>query len=83
MSISPVSYINCWKLSVAFTAIDIIPQLIMAVGVAVIHTVSGIFVEILALSAQSARNIMNGRTIPEYVFDYQDVMGGGNRICVF
>ena len=79
----PVAYLDCWKISSNFCTIDLIPQIIIALGIAVMLAIGGISFNLLYAAISSNTDIpllTLLTTLPAVVASIPIVIFGGTAI---
>ena len=79
----PVAYLDCWKISSNFCTIDLIPQIIIALGIAVMLAIGGISFNLLysAISSKAYIPLLTLLSIlPAVVASIPVVIFGGTAI---
>ena len=79
----PIAYIDCWKLSPHFQHIDLIPQVILALGIAVFLTIGGILCNLLYIVWSDnigASLSVFVSLLPSFVTSSHTVLWGGSPI---
>lgn len=62
--IFPMAYADCWKLSPTFPSIDLIPQIILALGVSVILMYAGLVLDLVFLASLRSGKIEKKLSFP-------------------